>query len=319
MKKILIIFLIMGFYKIAIFADNTGTSGFTFLKLPTGCARVHGLGGNGVSLMSGADAMNINPAGIAFAQMKELSFSIINWLENYDGKYISYIEPHGTNVIGVNLSYFSTDGFDIRDKDGIPLNSESVKYKTMFGSFVFAKSFFMERFAIGFSAKYTSEDRYEKKDNSIIYDAGAVLKLSRRVSIGYSQSNMSGDTKKVVGITRYGISIVPSSYITIVLDNKKYTDTKAEWGWGIEFSLPEELLQYGKFVLRAGYNKTDNYRKNYDDSMLKNLGLDQTSGWSFGIGIYSMSTLSKTYSFEYSFTPYGELGKTSQLTFKLQF
>ncbi|MEF3280255.1 MAG: hypothetical protein K6357_04745 [Elusimicrobiota bacterium] len=319
MKNILKTFIVIILASSFLNAASDGTSGFAFLKIPAGSSRIMGLGNNGVSLANSVEAMNINPAGVAFAQMKEISFSLVNWFEDYKGKYISYVEPHGTNVFGVNIGYFSTDGFDIRDVDGVPLNAENVKFKNMFGSISFAKSFFMERFAIGFSAKYVSEDRYETKDNAIVYDAGAVLKISRKIALGFSQQNISGDQKKVVGLTRYGISITPSSYLTIVGDSKKYSDTKGKWGVGFEFSLPEELLQYGRFVFRAGYNDSIDYGKNYDDSMLDKLGLDQTSGWSFGIGVYSASSFGKTYAIEYSMMPYGELGKTSQITFKFQF
>jgi len=300
-------------------ADNTGTSGFTFLKLPTGSARFQALGNNGVSLLEGAEAMSINPSGIAFAQMKEVGFSMVNWLEDYDGKYISYVEPHGTNVIGVNLGYYSTDGFDVRDKDGVPINAESVKFKNMFGSLTLAKSFFMERFALGLSGKYVSEDRYLTKENKFVIDWGAILKLSRKISFGFSQQNITGDNKKIVGVMRYGASLALSNYITVTADNRKYTDTKAKTGFGIELTLPEELLQYGKFVFRAGYNNNGNFGKNYDDSTLEKLGLSQSSNWSFGIGIYSAQSLGKSYSLEYALTPYGELGKTSQISFKLQF
>jgi hypothetical protein len=300
-------------------ADNSGTSGFAFLKLPTGSARFQALGNNGVSLLEGSEAMSINPSAIAFAQMKEVGFSMINWLEDYDGKYISYVEPHGTNVIGVNLGYYSTDGFDVRDKDGVPINAESVKFKNMLGSLTLAKSFFMERFALGISGKYVSEDRYLTKENKFVIDWGAILKLSRKISFGFSQQNITGDNKKIVGVMRYGASLSLSNYITVTADNRKYTDTEAKTGFGIELTLPEELLQYGKFVFRAGYNNNGNFGKNYDDSTLEKLGLSSSSNWSFGIGIYSAQSLGKSYSLEYALTPYGELGKTSQISFKLQF
>ncbi|NLH39612.1 MAG: hypothetical protein GX445_06085 [Elusimicrobia bacterium] len=318
MKKLFLIFYLFSGVS---YAENkdAGTSGFTFLKLPTGSARLEGLGNNGVALLEGTDAMSINPAGVGFAQMKELNFSIISGFEGYDGKYISYVEPHGTNVIGLNFGYYSADGFDVRDYNGVPLNDEEVTFKDMFGSFVFSKSFFMERFSLGAGVKYVSEDRYETNDNSVVFDAGAVLKLSRKISFGFSKQNISGDDKKVVQSTRYGMALSPNNYFTLLVDSKKYTDTDSKLSFGLEFTLPEEVLQYGRFVLRAGYNDSADYGKSYDDSLLENLGLTTTSGWSFGIGVYSAERLGRVYSLEYSITPYGELGKTSQFTFKLQF
>lgn len=296
-----------------------GTSGFTFLKIPFGTSRLQGLGGNGVSLLEGADALRINPAGIGFAQMSEANFSMINWFEDFDGKYISYVKPYGTSVLGVDFAYFSTEGFEIRDENGVTINSDDVKFKNMCLSLSFAKSFFMERFSIGASVKHIREDRYVVSDSDFAYDIGAVLKIGRRFRFGASKQNISGDNKKIVDITRYGGTVILSDNLLFTVDSLKFSDSKAKTGFGVEFTIPEETLQYGRFVLRTGYNKTPDYGKNYDDSLLKNLGLDDVSGWSFGIGIYSSQITGKSYGLEYSFTPYGELGKTSQLTFKIQF
>jgi len=316
MKK----FLILIVFVVGLNAkDNYGVSGFTFLKLPSGSARLQGLAGNGVSLVDGVDSFSINPAGVAFSQMREVSFSMIGWFEDYSGKYISYVEPHGTNVWGVSFGYYSADGFDVRDENGVAINARDARFRNMVANLVFAKSFFMERFALGFAGKYVYEDRYLTEDSKFVWDGGAILKLSRRIYLGFSKQNISGDKKKVVQITRYGGSFVLKRYLVVTLDNKKYSDSETKTGFGLEFILPEELLQYGRFVFRLGYNDTINYGRNYDDSTLDKLGLSNTSGWSFGIGIYSTESLGRSYSIEYSLTPYGELGKTTQLTFKYKF
>ena len=58
-----------------------GTDGAAFLKIPTGSPRAQALGNNGVSLVEGGEAMNINPAGIASAQMREVSYSNLSWIQ----------------------------------------------------------------------------------------------------------------------------------------------------------------------------------------------------------------------------------------------
>ena len=107
-KKIIIIILLFCVSRIAYSSDDlAGTNGSVFMKIPSGSARVQGLGNNGSSLVEGTDAMNINPAGIATAQMKEFNFSYISWFADYSGKYVSYVEPIGQSVIGLNLSYLA--------------------------------------------------------------------------------------------------------------------------------------------------------------------------------------------------------------------
>lgn len=317
--KIIILILTMIFQQNVFASSDAGTGGFAFLKLPAGSARIQGLGGNGVSLVEGIDAININPAGIAFAQMSEASFSYLSWLEEFNGKYVAYIKPYGTNVIGVNLAYYGVDGFDVRDAEGVPLDNRDVKYKSGFMSLTFAKTFFLEKFALGASLKGVMEDRYSSKDTNLVYDWGAKLKLSRRIFLGVSMQNVSGDKEKIVQTTRYGLTLIPSSFLALTVEGRKYSDADSKIGFGMEFSLPEEILQYGRFVLRAGYYDSGNYHYNYDDNTLDKLGLSQVNNWSFGIGIYSAQSFGRTYGLEYSLTPYGELGKTSQLSFKMQF
>lgn len=315
MKRIIIVLVFLT----QSYLFGEGTSGFAFLKLPFGTARIQGLGGNGVSLLEGIDSLRINPAGIGFAQMSELSFSLVKWIDDFNGKCLSYVKPYGTSVIGFDLAYFSTEGFEIRDQNGVTINAENVRFKDIYLSFSVAKSFFMERFSIGAAVKHLRENRYISSDNEIAYDIGAVLKLGRRFRLGVSKQNISGDNKKVVDVVRYGGTVFLSDNLLVSVDSLKYSDSKSKVGFGAEFTLPEDLLQYGRFVFRTGYNQTPDYGRNYEDSLLKKLGLDDVSGWSFGIGVYSSQVIGRSYGVEYSFTPYGELGKTSQITFKMQF
>ncbi len=53
-------------------------------------------------------------------------------------------------------------------------------------------------------------------------------------------------------------------------------------GGGVEFNLPEELLQVGRVSMRVGYTAADSYGKNYEDKTLDTLGLSKASGWAFG-------------------------------------
>ena len=315
-----LIFILYFLGSAGLYSDSTSsTSGFTFLKLPFGSSRMQGLGGNGVSLLEGSDAVNINPAGIGFSQMNEFSFSYINWIEDYTGKYVSYIKPYGMFVLGVSGAYFSTEGFEARDENGVTINSDEIKFKNMLASIAVAKSFFMEKFSIGVSLKWLGEDRYFKKENGAVYDVGGVIKLSRWFRIGASKQNISSDNTKIVDAVRYGASIIFSDYLLVTADSVKFTDSKAKTGFGAEMTIPEQVLQYGRFTVRFGYRQSPDYGKNYDDSTLKKLGLDDVSGWSFGIGLYSSQINGKGFGFEYSFTPYGELGKTSQMSFRFQF
>ncbi|MDD5209647.1 MAG: hypothetical protein PHV36_09685 [Elusimicrobiales bacterium] len=296
-----------------------GTEGAAFMKIPTGSPRAQALGNNGVSLMEGGEAMGINPAGIASAQMREVSFSHLSWIQEYSGQYMSYVHPIGQSVVAVNYAYFGLKGFDVRDSEGKPQYGADVKVRNSYASFSIAKGFFLERFLIGVSAKEVMEDNYTKEYKNLVFDFGAVLRLGRKLSLGWSGANMSGKKHQVVKVNRLGGAYAFNPFVTLLLEQKTYSDRKGRLGGGLELTLPEELLQVGRVSLRAGYAPGDNYGKNMTDKTLDSLGMNESTGISFGVGLYSAQALGYGMGFDYTLAPYGALGKASQLAVRVQF
>ena len=298
---------------------NAGTAGAVFMKIPTGSPRAQALGNCGVSLVEGTEAMTINPAGIAASQMREVAFSYLSWFQDYSGQSLAYVHPVGQSVVGVNVAYYGISGFDVRDQSGIPQYSEDVKVRNGYATLILAKSFFLERLFLGASVKQVMEDNYTTKYNNLVFDAGAVLKLGRKLSFGWSGANFSGKKDQVVKIQRLGMAFSFNPFITALVESKSYSDHKNLPGGGVEFNLPEEVLQVGRVCIRAGYTDANSYGKNYDDKTLDTLGLSQASGWAFGIGIYSAQAMGFGMSLDYAMVPYGALGKSNQIMVKLQF
>lgn len=300
-------------------ASTQGTDGAVFLKIPSGSPRAQALGNSGVSLLEGGEAMGINPAGIASAQMREFSFSYLGWFQEYSGQYVSYIHPVGQSVIGLNLAYYGIQGFDARGQDGIPLYGADVKVRNGYASLSLAKGFFMEKFLVGVSAKEVLEDNYVTEYRNLVYDAGVILRLGRKLSLGWSGQNYSGKTNQVVKVQRLGGAWVFNPFLTLALEKKTYSDRGDAFGGGVEISLPEELLQVGRVSLRAGYSPGDSMGKNMTDKTLDSLGMNNTSGWAFGVGIYTSQALGYGMGLDYTMAPYGALGKSSQLALRFQF
>jgi len=296
-----------------------GTEGAAFLKIPTGSPRAQALGNCGVSLMEGGEAMGINPAGIASAQMREVSFSHLSWIQDYAGQYFAYVHPIGQSVIGINLAYYGIKDFDVRDIEGKPQYGADVNVRNGYTALTFAKGFFLEKFLVGVSAKEVLEDNYTKEYKNLVFDFGAILRIGRKLSLGWSGQNMSGKKKQVVKVNRLGGAYAFNPFITLALEQKSYSDRKGKLGGGVELSLPEELLQVGRVSLRAGYSPADNYGKNLTDKTLDSLGLNEVSGWSFGVGLYSAQALGYGMGLDYTLAPYGALGKASQLAVRVQF
>jgi hypothetical protein len=299
--------------------SKAGTAGAVFMKIPTGSPRAQALGNCGVSIVEGSEAMGINPAGIASSQMREAAFSYLSWFQDYSGQSLAYVHPVGQSVVGVNVAYYGIKGFDVRDDAGIPQYDEDVKVRNGYATLALAKSFFLERLFLGVSAKKVMEDNYTTKYNNLVFDAGLVLKLGRKLSLGWSGANFSGKKDQVVKIQRAGLAYSFNPFLTVLAESKTYSDRSSLSGGGVELNLPEELLQVGRVSLRVGYTGANSYGKNYEDKTLDTLGLSETSGWAFGMGIYSAQAMGLGMSFDYAMVPYGALGKSNQVMVRLQF
>ncbi len=299
--------------------SGVGTDGAAFMKIPTGSPRVQALGNNGVSLVEGGEALAVNPAGISSAQMREISFSYLSWIQDYSGQYVSFLNPVGQSVVGINMAYYNISGFDVRDSNGIPQYGTDVRVRDGYVTLGAARGFFLERLQLGASVKEVMEDNYTEKYQNMVFDLGAILHVGRKLSLGWAAQNLSGKSHQVVKVTRLGGAFVFNPFLTVALEQKTYSDRSGVLGGGVEFSLPEELLQVGRVSLRVGYTPSDSYGKNMDDSTLKSLGLTDISGWSFGVGIYSSQAFGYGMGFDYTMAPYGALGKTSQMALRFQF
>ena len=70
--------------------------------------------------------------------------------------------------------------------------------------------------------------------------------------------------------------------------------------------------------MRVGYKNVDSYGQSFD-STLKTLHVDQTSGISFGFGMYTSQAFGYGLSLDYAFVPFGALGTVNQMSFKVKF
>ena len=168
---------------------RAGTEGAAFMKIPTGSPRAQALGNSGVSIVEGGEAMGINPAGIASAQMREFSFSHLSWIQEYSGQSMSYVHPIGQSVLGINLAYYGIKDFDVRDYEGKPQYGADVNVRNGYASVTLAKGFFLEKLLVGASAKEVLEDNYTAEYRNLVFDFGAILRVGRKFSFGWAGQN----------------------------------------------------------------------------------------------------------------------------------
>lgn len=297
---------------------NAGTSAATFLKLGAGSPRAQALGRAYVAIAEGPEALVWNPAGIAASQTKEVHFSYLSWLQDYSGQYMGYVHPMGRTVIGANMAYFSMSGFDVRDEAGIPQQGETVRSQSGFGTLSIARSFFLENLYLGASVKSVLEDNDGTRYSNTVFDLGAVVKLGRKISLGWSMMNLSGNKQDIVQVQRLGAAFHLNSIFTLSVENEMPSDNRSRVGVGAEFTIPEQILQVGRLSFRAGYFSADNYGQSFD-GFLRRFNLDRTSGISFGFGLYTSEVFGYGMGIDYALVPYGALGKSNQIAVRFQF
>ena len=297
--------------------SDAGTSASAFLKIDAGSPRAQALGNAYVSIADGPEALFWNPAGAASATTRELQFSYLDYLQGYKARTLAYLQPIGKTIIGVTINYMDMDGFDYRDESGTPLPEVGTPVKNFVGSLSIARGFFDQKLQLGGTAKYISESLDSEHYNNVGFDVGAKLRLVNWLGLGGALVNI-GDKEEMPRGLRLGADL-NTRYFTISGEYMKYRDDKARYGVGLEIHIPEDLLQVAQFDLRVGYYSREDTGINEDDSLVKSLGLEETSKISFGFGIYSSELFGYGASIDYAVTPFGALGTSQQIALSIQF
>lgn len=299
--------------------SNAGISGANFLKIGQGSARAMSMGGAYVALAEGSDAMTWNPAGLAVTQQRELGFSYLRYVQEVDSPlYLGYAHPMGRTSWGANLSYITVGGFDVRDANGVPQNSDQVAVRNGMASLGLARSFWYEKLFLGSSLRVVHEDIASSVKNTVVGDFGVILKPNPTLSLGFALQNFGSGGNNVARITRIGAGARMGDFVTLGLELNKATDYGTRIGLGAEFQLPEEYLDVGQLSFRIGYRSGDNFGQS-DDETLKSLRLERSSNLSFGFGMYTSQAFGYGISLDYAFVPYGALGTVDQITVKMKF
>jgi hypothetical protein len=300
---------------------SAGTSGAQFMDLGQGSARAQALGGAYVALAEGSDAMTANPAGLAATQQREFVFSYLSSVQGLSSPiYLGYAQPMGRTTWGGNFGYMSDSlgSGDVRDFNGVPQQASNVNVRDGYAAVGLGRSFWYEKLFLGASVRGISEYIAGSAVNTLTMDFGAILKPTSALSLGFAVQNAGASTANVARTTRAGAALRLNDFVTFSGELSEASDTGATFAMGGEFQLPEEYLDFGQLTMRIGYRSVDSYGQSFDGT-LKALHVDQTSGISFGFGVYTSRAFGYGLSLDYAFVPYGALGTVNQMSFKVKF
>ena len=288
--------------------DAVGTTTANFLKNPPG-ARFEALAKGGL-VLSGADAVFYNPAGIAYfpAGAGNFSLSYETMIESGYRSNMSYLKGLGSGwVRGFGFLFYSAGEMDKFNSNG-DLTGSFSSYDAAFQT-TYAKDF--EKLKFGMNLKFLRSKIHTESAQSMAIDIGIIVPDGRplaktRTDVALAVRNLGFPMKlgaishplplEIVG----GLLWDYSPNLDIIFEGKLPVDHKPYLLFAGEY----EVFSFAssKLFLRAGYNF-----KNQDE-------LGFMGGFSSGFGARIKNII-----LDYAFVPYGDLGNTHKITFSYGF
>jgi len=290
----------------ALFAADEGVSGAQFLRIGAG-AEAAALGDTG-AVISGAQSLFYNPAGLNGVSGAELSFSYVNWIMNTGYSSLAVAKKGLGGAYGLGINYLSVPSIDKYDKNG---NQVPGGYSAM--DMVATLGYSRELVAGlcgGVNVKYLSSKLDSDGASAAAADAGVKYSaVPDALDLGFVVQNLGGSLKygsegdqlplnfKLGG--RYSFRFVDDTDgkkdVALLADVNQLRDAGIYGNFGADFSVHYANGSY--FSLRGGY-RTD----------MKDSG----GGASFGLGVGM-----RTYSIDYAYSPRGDLGAAHRFSVTL--
>lgn len=170
--------------------SKVGSVGAQFLKIGVG-SRYQGLGEASVAMVDDAYSLYWNPAGLAYIENSELTFTNVNWMTDISINFIGFgqrIEDFGT--IGIAATLMSMGDMEVTTVDD-PEGTGDFFSATSFALTAGYARFLTTRLAFGASIKYIYENIYNESAGGIAFDFGTQLHTGfKSLRIGMNVANM---------------------------------------------------------------------------------------------------------------------------------
>ncbi|MCF7859315.1 MAG: PorV/PorQ family protein [Candidatus Cloacimonetes bacterium] len=315
-SKFNIFFALIFFASISLLAqnENTGTSGFTFLKVNYS-ARAAAMGNAYTGLANEADAVFFNPAGLVQLKSPQASLTYMNYLEGINCGSAVYAHPMNDKTV---FAFFAKGLTATEDRT---IADEMGQYAGVDGTFgmsdlvfgISAARYVLDILDVGINIKFIQESLDENSASAAVFDLAILhqttnkyLKLGIAVrNIGKQLSYFTDNEYQEDMPTTFtaGFNYHPKDKIYVTIDVYKPADNDFFGHLGIEYQVHTAI------ALRAGYktNATD-WATGGDKELF--------SGISFGSGFdlkkYNMKL-------DYAIVSFGDLGFVNQISIKYIF
>ncbi len=287
---------------------KTGTSGFTFLQIPT-TARAAALGEASISLSDmNSEGIFSNPAITGFTNSTHsFSASYANWfadIRNYGTSYI-YNSPYGVFGLGLILMDYGTmqrTEKAVGQKVFTTLGDFTAN--SISASLTYSKML-TDRFSFGIGVKYVQEKIYLYKADNILFDGGVLyhtgfhsLRLAATLQNFGTNSKFINYVFKMPSVLKLGASFelwgnYQSEYRSTIIIEAIHPNNADE-----RVNIGTELSWKNIITLRGGYKFF------YDEET-----------YSFGFGLNPQ--LEVPFNVDFAFSDYGKLGNIMRFTLQL--
>ncbi len=273
---------------------DIGTSGAQFLKLGAG-ARTAGMGDAGSAVVSKSDSIYWNVGGLAALKKPNIEVMHSMWFEDISYQWVSFGMPTKIGVFGLAVQYLSYGKIDQTDDTGLVTSSFSPL--DMMASLSYARKLF--GVDSGLSVKYI-QSKITNTATAYAADLGVRKSfMGKKLSTGLAIQNLGTKLKYIVAEEPLPMNIKAGagydfgSGLLAALDINLPQDSEIYYALGVEKKL--KIKDFEAFG-RLGYN-----------TITKDIV--GTKGIGIGLGLNY-----NAYSFDYAFTPYGELGNTHKIS-----
>jgi len=285
-----------------------GTSSGKFLQLPVN-ARAIALGEAYSTLTDGADSLYWNPAGLGRIEKQSISLMHAVYLQDVFYDYASYARKMGkAGTFGVGVQYLSAGSIEETNEEDTTVGS--FKPEDLAISVGWAREFHggdLEEldFILGITGKFIQSKIIETANSGAV-DIGIIWNPIKKHGFSIGAQNMGpalkfgNDATDLPFNIRLGYANQYFEPLLLALDVNFPRDNDANVGIGMEYT--KRIFSDLYLASRGGYNS----RVTADIARLSSLSTGVGLGW-------------KTYSLDFAWVPFGQLGHSYRLSLSAKF
>jgi hypothetical protein len=292
---------------------DQGTTAASFLQLDTS-PRVIGMGGSFAGIADDVSDIEYNPAGSAYLTQKELTVMDAVWIQGIDYGYGAFAWPASIGTFSIDFFYLDAGTFqgETLGPGGTAVADGTFTAADMYGTIAYSRKVLSipgwGELSAGVSLKYLDESIAEYSSSSEALGLSGFYRTPiPGLNVGLALSNM-GPSEEGYSLpfnARLGVGYQPTDNISVDMDYLQYTNTAGIWSVGGEYG-------YRILVFRMGYKYQG--AVDYNDTE-ESYGPAVASGLNLGLGV----KLFQNYSMDYSYSPYGFLGASNDISFSMKF